>query len=108
MKNFSRWFPTFSMFFQNTRLLIDWFFNPPPNSRKWIKRTLFLAIISGLIFAEKIQWSQPFTKSCGLPRRGEAECIPSTGSEAFLLFVGFIIAGLIAWSFWDEYQAKKK
>ena len=86
MKKFSRWFPT----------------------KKWIKRLTFLSVLSGLAFVEQINWSRPFiNKSRYLECPGYTHCY-TLDVGALVSFLLFIICGLLAWSFWDEYQAKKQ
>jgi len=83
--------------------------NNSQNFSKWLKRILFLAVSSGLIFADKIQWHHPFYASkkelTGMPYKPH---VLTFNWEALILFLLFIACGAIAWSFWDEYQANKK
>ena len=108
MSKFSRWFPTFHAAMKNIDanienfnkedgiIAINWskFFLKYP-----AKRIVFLTLVSLLVFAKKIEWSHPFFESGSYPYTLDV--------EVFIPFLLSVICGVLAWSFWDEYQAKK-
>ncbi|PIQ76343.1 hypothetical protein COU78_05560 [Candidatus Peregrinibacteria bacterium CG10_big_fil_rev_8_21_14_0_10_49_24] len=93
MKNFSRWLPTLY-------------------SGKWLKRIVFLCILflTGFALIGKINILYPFVRfKCG--QRYYQDCYEwkwFIDWEPLVLFLLLVFVGIFAWSFWDEYQEKKR
>ncbi len=106
MSKLSRWFPTIHAVIKKIE---NFDIDPFIPDKKWIKRILFLALLSGIVNAEKINWNHPFMGSAKeLTGKPYLPHVLIFNQGAFISFILFIVFGAIAWSFWDEYQKKNQ